>query len=148
MKRMVLVLAALLSVLACTGERPAPEKTVIENYRALEAEDAEAYRQTVGGARASVADTLLEELFNDYDVTYEIDTIELLSMVGDVAQVRTVVTARDVGGPNKYHDNNMEAVHKLKYENGSWRIHFTEVGRPKLGSPEVRTGRTSRDTSR
>ena len=119
-------------ILGCGVETSSPEEIVLKSYRALDDEDIGAYLSTVSGPRADVAGSLLIELFEDYDVSYTMDTIELLSEVSDVAMVRTVVMARDEGGPKKYHDNRMVAYHKLKYDNNRWTIYFSEIDRPQI----------------
>jgi len=149
-KYFFLLMALSLAFFSCKLEKPAPEQTVIDNYRAMDEENISNYMKTVTGPRAAIADTLLEELFRDYDVSYTIDTIQLLSMVGDVAEVRTVVTARDEGGPKKFTDNRMVILHKLRYEHSKWLIFFSEpiethfFGKQTIGD----TTRADQDTDR
>ncbi|HHS50358.1 MAG TPA: hypothetical protein ENN07_04505 [candidate division Zixibacteria bacterium] len=136
MRNFALVITVVAVFFACSVERPSPEETVRSSYLAMENEDIEAYLETVTGPRAAVAGTLLVSFFDEFDVAYSIDTIELLGEIGDVAQVRTVVTATDRSGTGNFRDNRMEAIHKLRFERGKWRIYFSEVGEPVfLGRP-------------
>ena len=132
MKKAIIAMSLALFFVGCGGERPSPLDAVRESYRAMDSEDIDAYLATVTGPRAAAAETLLADFFADYDVAYSIDSIELVSEMGNVAQVRTVVTATDRGGPKKFHDNRMVAVHKLRFEHGKWRIFFSDVERPKM----------------
>ena len=140
-------------VFACAKEMT-PEQTVIENFKALGDENIQLYMATVGGPRADAAGQLLSTLFSDYDVAYTIDTIQLLSNVGGMAQVRTVVTAKDKGGPKKYHDNQMVFIQKLSKENGKWVIVSAEVERKNIfgvespATADSVTGQTAPNTKK
>ncbi|RKZ31118.1 hypothetical protein DRQ36_03215 [bacterium] len=118
--------------LACGYETPDPTQTVIDNYRAMDEENTSLYMSTVSGPRADIAGTLLESLFVNYDVSYTIDTVELLSKIKDQAQVRSVVTMRDQGGPKYFRHMRVVSLHKLHYENGKWTIYFTETEKPQI----------------
>ncbi len=132
MRIFILFLSIAIFFIACETERQSPIDTVRANYAAMGNEDIAAYLETVTGARSAVAETLLSVFFEDYDVAYSIDSIELAGEIGNVAQVRTVVTSTDRGGPNKFHDNRMTATHKLRLERGKWRIFFSEVEKPEM----------------
>jgi len=109
-----------------------PIQVVQTSYEAWENEDIEAYLSTVSGARADVAGTLLVKFFESYDITYTIDSIELVSQLNDQAVVYTVVTARDKGTASKFTDNITRSYHKLKKENGIWTIYFSETKKPEI----------------
>ncbi|MCK5833736.1 hypothetical protein KAH81_08720 [bacterium] len=130
MKYLFLFIMLLLIFIACEAPKQSPLDTVKANYMAMQNEDIEAYLKTVSGPRAYVAGTLLVKFFEDYNVDYNIDTIELLGEISDVAQVRTVVTATDRKGANEFHDNRMVAIHKLKFDAEGWRINLSEVEKP------------------
>jgi hypothetical protein len=137
--------------LACAKEAT-PEQTVIDNFKALQNENVELYMSTVSGARADAAGQLLPTLFADYDVLYTIDTLQVLSNVGGLAQVRAVVTAKDKGGPKKYHDNQMVFIQKLENKNGKWFIISAEIERRNVFGMEQpkdsATAQTAQDTTK
>ncbi len=132
MRTLFLLSLVFIILSGCASEKLSPAEVVRENYRAMETEDIQLYRKTVTGARESTADTLLVMFFNEYDVAYSIDSIETIGELGDIAQVRTVVTATDRGGPNKFHDNRMVAIHKLRLDRGKWKIFYSEIEKPTL----------------
>ena len=119
----------LLSILfvACTTESPGPKETVINSYLALDQEDANLYMTTVTGNRAVMASSLLAGFFEDYDVSYTIDSIEVVSEDKKRAEVFALVSARDEGGPKLYHDNKTATYHKLHLMNGKWKIESTVI---------------------
>lgn len=128
MKRyLILFFLIFLVSISCQSPKSTPEQTVIDNFKAMDEENISKYMKTVTGPRAGIADTLLKELFRDYDVSYTVEDIKLLSVVDEIAQVKTVVVAKDEGGPKKYRDNRMVFLHKLRKEHGKWLISFSEV---------------------
>ena len=138
MKKFFIAVVIVLFVMACVQEND-PEKVVREYYRAMDEEDFELYMSTVSGARADIASDLLIKFFENYDVSYTIDTIATLTRVGDKAQVICMVTARDEGGPKKFSDNRITVLNKLRRKNLRWTIYDAELSEPvkldSLGNP-------------
>ncbi len=116
----------------CSADRGDPAQVVRDYYRAMDEENVELYYSTVSGARADIAGVLLEKFFSEYDVTYNIDTLFIVSQTGDKAQVLCRVTSLDAGGPKKFHDNRLTILSKLRYRNGRWTIYDAETDKPVL----------------
>lgn len=129
MKKLFFIIIPLLLIMACAQENT-PESVVRDYYRAMDEEDIELYMSTVSGARADIAGDLLEKFFDNYDVSYTIDTLLVLTKVGDKAQVICVVTAMDEGGPKEFSDNRITVLNKLQRKYGKWTIYDAETSTP------------------
>ena len=66
---------------------------------------------------------------SDFNLSYEIETWEVLSIEGDTARIRVVQVTRTKGPDPNFRDNRLEAVHILKIsEDGNWKIYNSEFG--------------------
>ncbi len=127
MKRyLLLAVLPVILLFGCAQEND-PVQVVRDYYRAMETEDVKLYMSTVSGPRADAAGDYLEKYFTNYDVQYTIDTIGLLSKIGNEAQVLSIVTARDAGGPKKFTNNRVTVLNFLRKHNNSWTIYDSEV---------------------
>jgi hypothetical protein len=67
-------------------------------------------------------------LFSEYDLLYNIEEWEILSINPQSAHVRVVQTTRKLAGPDPFRDNRLEAVHTLRKDaEGNWKIFTTEI---------------------
>ena len=122
-------LLVLLLIIAC-AEQNTPEQVVRDYYTAMDNEDIELYMSTVSGPRADVAGEHLAKFFADYDISYTVDTLALLSKVGNEAQVLCVVTAMDEGGPKKFTSNRISVLNMIRKNGGRWTVYDAEVSKP------------------
>lgn len=101
---------------------------VYENVRALQREDLEAYLATIdpGSPVFETTKALTQALFNNYDLKYELNSIEVISTAGNEAKVRVTQTTRKIAGPD-FRDNRVVAIHTLRKSNGRWKLFRTDV---------------------
>jgi hypothetical protein len=110
---------------------PADVRNLLEeNLRAMEVEDLERLKQTLHPDTVFYYSTvnMSRELFDTYDLDYEIEKAELLSESGDEMRVRVVQVTRKISGP-EFRDNRITVVHTLRRANGEWKLYATEVAK-------------------
>ncbi len=67
-------------------------------------------------------------LFREYDLVYNIEEWEILSINSDSARVRVLQTTVKVAGPDPFRDNRLEAIHTLRKDaDGAWKLYTTEI---------------------
>ena len=111
-----------------SNQLEAIKAAVSENLRALQREDLEAYLATIDPESPvfEVTKGLTQELFNNYDLKYELNSIEVISTAGNEAKVRVIQTTRKITGP-EFRDHKAVAIHTLRKSNGRWKLLRTDV---------------------
>jgi hypothetical protein len=99
-----------------------------ENLRAAEAEDLLAYMATIheDSDLYGSTESLMENLFELYDLDYEVETLELVSLAGGEAKLRVTQVTRKVSGP-AFRDNRITVLHALRKSGGQWKFYNTVV---------------------
>jgi ketosteroid isomerase-like protein len=110
------------------NEIEAIKAAVSENVRALQRKDLEAYLATIdpGSPVFETTKALTQALFNNYDLKYELNSLEVISTAGNEAKVRVIQTTRKITGP-EFRDNRVVAIHTLRKSNGRWKLFRTDV---------------------
>lgn len=76
----------------------------------------------------SETEAQMAALFREYDLAYNIDEWEILSVSPESARVRVVQTTMRLAGADPFRDNRLEAVHTLrKNHEGEWKLYSTEI---------------------
>ncbi|WP_017717977.1 hypothetical protein [Kamptonema formosum] len=101
---------------------------VYENLRALQREDLEGYLATIdpGSPVFEVTKALTQNLFNDYDLKYELNSLEVINIAGSEAKVRVTQTTIKIAGPD-FRNNRAAVIHTLRKTNGRWKLFRTDV---------------------
>ena len=99
-----------------------------ENLRAADAEDLPAYMATIheDSDLYGSTESLMENLFELYDLDYEVETVELVSLSGGEAKLRVTQVTRKVSGP-AFRDNRVTVLHALRKSGGQWKFYNTVV---------------------
>jgi hypothetical protein len=72
--------------------------------------------------------TQMASLFQEYDLAYDIEEWEILSINAQTARVRVVQTTTKISGADPFRSNRLEAVHSLrKNSEGEWKLYSTEI---------------------
>jgi len=133
----VLTMTALLCLPALAAG-PVDEAAVLAavraNLAALQNEDLEGYMATIHEDASEYASTrqIVARLFEDYDLEYELEQLELVEdeedepAAPDEARVRFVQVTRLVKG-GEFRDNRVTGAHTLKTAAGRWKLLSTEV---------------------
>lgn len=147
MKRLLLIgIFALLLLAACQPESagsslrdaslgdpnaPADEnltQIVYQNLDALNQENLDAVLATIDPQAVGFASTrdAMKQLFDQYDLRYEIEKIEVVEKSATSARVRVFQVTRKINGP-AFRDNRIEVIHTLTNVDGQWKFSDTSV---------------------
>ncbi|ADU32278.1 FxLYD domain-containing protein [Evansella cellulosilytica] len=113
-------------------EEISDEELIIEviqlNLDAGNNEDIDLYMSTLhsDSPQYDLTREQLTQLFEVYDLQYTLDDIEVIEITGDEAEVRLIQTTEKLAGP-EFQDNQVEALNRMKKENGEWKIYDTEI---------------------
>ena len=125
----ILTVSAVLmfTVLSCASskekEKGAIEELIKSNAALFEKEDLEGYIATLDPESPEIADTktMMAELFSKYNLKIKIESIRVLKVNEDKADVEVEqVTEKVTGGD--FRNNRVKIVHHLKKINGAWKI--------------------------
>ena len=98
------------------------------NVQALNEENLDAYMATLDSGASGFDRTraLIQNLFETYDLHYEIDAIEVVEVSTETIKLRVTQTTKKTSGP-AFNNNQLVATHTLKKRNGVWKISDTKV---------------------
>ena len=133
---LLLALAAFVLLAACggsdSGSASAEDKAILdvvrENLRALKDEDLPAAMRTIDPDSDAYDSTeaFSQDIFDAYDLSYELKELKLVSKSDDEARVHFVQVTRKKKGPD-FRDNEVEGEHVLRKVGGHWLIFETLV---------------------
>lgn len=97
---------------------------VEENMTATQSEDMERMMNTIHRQSPSYQATRQQvaPLFQQYDLTYELNDYEFVGMTGEFAVVKVRQTTRKVGGAGAFNNNQLELLQAFKKEGGQWKF--------------------------
>jgi len=104
------------------------EAVINANIRTLQEEDLAAYMDTIDPASPLYDQTeqVTAQLLDLYDLTYEIEKMEMVRQSANIAKVRVVQVTRKISGPT-FRNNRITAVHELHRVQGEWLIYNTVI---------------------
>ena len=135
MKRLsIALIAAIVAITAvpgCSQEAKTPNdpaSVVQENINAMNGEDLDKAMATIDEQSASYDQTkkVAKQLFELYDLKYELDSLKVISQTDDDARVECIQITTKVKGP-AFRDNRIVFVHSLKKSEGNWKIYNSKV---------------------
>ncbi len=101
---------------------------VVENLRASNAEEIDAYMATIH-SRSPLYDQTeasLSDIFQNYDLSYHLDKLELMDAKPAEIQLAFELTTVKLRGPG-FRDNTIKGVMILRQEGGQWKIYDQQV---------------------
>ena len=124
----VTLLFWVLFVFGCSDSAPVEiEKLLNENLKFCEAEDFEGYLSTMHPeAINEVLKNEMLSLWHTYDLSYSIESIELVSMTENKTIVRVIQTTTKKRGPS-FADNRGTFIHELRKHDNAWKFFSTGV---------------------
>ncbi len=115
---------------ACDGKSkdPAITELMTANMAACQREDMDRAMATVhpDSPMREQTETMLAQVFAAYDLSYTLDSMEILSNDGDVARVRVKQTTRKVDGP-AFRDNRIQIVNELRKSGDDWKLYDSSI---------------------
>ena len=96
---------------------------ILENFRATGAEDLDAMMDTfhIQAPNLSTTKEFAKQVFEVYDLKYEIHVLRYVGQDGDYVIARLEFTTEQVAGP-EFEDNKLDTFHVFRQENGKWKI--------------------------
>lgn len=117
------------NVFAKTKSEEAAIQACIENeFKALQDEDIDAFwalRKAATAQEREQTNALLNMAFENYDLSFKIESYKLLNVDSEKARVEVVAVTRKMNGP-EFKDNRSKSQYFLKKIDGRWYIVKTE----------------------
>jgi hypothetical protein len=139
-KRKMILLAlflTLLSVVVPARRLEISEEELDAFYNLIEwnlyyarAENLNGYRSTIHPGEPSNSDTQVQMavIFREFDLAYNIEEWEILSMNTHSVQGRVVQVTRKLSGSQSFSNNRIEALHHLRQDStGAWKIYTSTL---------------------
>ncbi len=105
-----------------------PESVVEANARYMNEENFDKVINTIDENSPAYAssETMIQKLFDMYDLNYKIISIKILNESNDEAKVEFVQETTKIKGP-AFKNNRVTGIHTLKKVGNSWKILGTEI---------------------
>jgi ketosteroid isomerase-like protein len=109
-------------------ERKVLQALFKKHIQALNKEDLQAYLATLDpkSAQYQEAQAQTQKLFKEYDLKYEVETIEVISIGQQNAVVKMVATVKKIKG-GSFADSKIIAYNTLRKTSQGWRIADTQI---------------------
>ncbi len=119
-----IVLLTVVSTSAFAGVAEDVRAVVEENMAATQGEDMERMMNTIHRKSPSYQATRQQvaPLFQQYDLTYELNDYEFVGLTGEFAVIKVLQTTRKVGGVGAFNNNQIELLQAFKKEGGQWKF--------------------------
>ena len=97
------------------------------NLKACSDKDFDLVLQTLddGSPSFAISKIMYKNLFDKYDLKYELADAQVLENDGTTAKVQCLQTTTLIGP--SFRNNKTTMIHTLKYKNGAWRLCTSEV---------------------
>lgn len=121
-----LLIPALLLIYCSEKNYNTPESVIYANAKYMAEENLSAAMNTIHPESPVFENTrkLVQEIFDQFDLNYEIKSLEILEETEEEAKVRFVQLTRKVAG-NDFADNRMTGIHTLRKDGNFWKIFST-----------------------
>jgi hypothetical protein len=109
-------------------DRTAVKALFARHVQALNKEDLKGYLATLDSQSAKYEQVKQQtsQLFKDYDLKYELKSLEIVSLNGNTGVVKMVATVKRVGGGG-FTDSKIVTFNTINKSKGKWQIADTEV---------------------
>ncbi|MHC9541157.1 MAG: hypothetical protein AB9903_16770 [Vulcanimicrobiota bacterium] len=128
---LISLLTAISSPLCAQGSLPSDEElisVVRNNLKALNEKNLKAAMDTIDPTNPNYSKTeeMTNQIFQTYDLRFELVDAKVIDKNPDEAQVRIVQITKKIKGP-VFRDNETTAIQLLKKVNGKWKITNTKM---------------------
>ena len=105
-----------------------PESVVEANAKYMNEEEFDEAMNTIDkdSPAYSATESMLQQLFNRYDLNYKIESMKVISETDTDAKIEFVQVTTKINGP-EFKNNRATGIHTLKKEGDSWKIYSTEM---------------------
>ncbi|MGV8120826.1 MAG: hypothetical protein AB2L14_13795 [Candidatus Xenobiia bacterium LiM19] len=140
---LISLLTAISSPLCAQDTLPSDEELISvlqSNLQAYNDKNIKAVMDTIDPNSPGYSQTemLTNQVFQQYDLKFEIKSAKVIDKKIDEAQVRMVQITRKIKGPD-FRDNETTSIQILKKINGKWKISDTKMEDVKYLDPPVGT---------
>jgi hypothetical protein len=111
-------------------ERNAVYNLIEWNLYYARIEDMNGYMWTLHPASPvySETQTQMAVMFREFDLAYDVEQWELISINSEEARVRVVQATRKLAGAQPFRDNRLEVIHTLRKDSeGEWKLYYSEL---------------------
>lgn len=105
-----------------------PESVVEANAKYMNEEKFDEAMNTIDkdSPAYSATESMLQQLFNRYDLNYKIESMKVISETDTDAKIEFVQVTTKINGP-EFKNNRATGIHTLKKVGDSWKIYSTEM---------------------
>ncbi len=132
MKILCLLSITMLFLAGCSSnksnEEQAIKDVIIKNTEARNAEDMEAYAETMDKDNDNFdrMEEMMNTIFKTYDLHYQVKDIKILEIKDNEAKVQFVQITKKEKGPT-FRDTKVTGTQTLHKKDGKWKIYDTQI---------------------
>ncbi len=110
------------------NEEAAIIKVIEDNLDMAEKEDLDGYMATIDTNSPAFEPTkkIMQDLFDSYDIDYELESVKVKAIDGDNAQVEAVQITKKLDGP-EFNDNKSVLIHQMVKTDEGWKVTGTQI---------------------
>jgi len=136
---LLLVALAALPAAGCGGdpEEGAVKQVLKDQIEYLQNEDVEGVMSTMHPESPQYSQTraVVEQVFEVYDLDYELDSVEVMELEGNQAKLRAVQVTRKVNGP-EFTDTRVTAIHTIRKTGNGWKLYESQTESTEALAPQ------------
>ena len=123
----IISLSFLIFAVSCKSQKENAQAAIDEliktNASFFQKEDVDGYIATLDPESPEIADTkvMMAELFKNYDLKLDIESVKILKIAEENADVEVVQVTKKLAGGD-FRDNRVKIMHHIKKVNGAWKI--------------------------
>lgn len=122
------LLILIVTFISCSENKyETPESVIYANVKYMAEENFSATMETIHPESPEYSNTerLVQEIFDRFDLSYNIEQLEVLESNNDKARVKFIQLTTKVAGA-EFANNRMTGVHTIIKDGDSWKIYSTQ----------------------
>lgn len=125
---LIILAAASLAGCGSNPEEEAAQQVLTDQLEFLRNEDLEGVMSTMHPESPAYSQTrvVVEQVFELYDLEYNLETVEVVEMSENQAKLRAVQVTRRVSGP-ELADTRVTAIHTIRKTGSGWKLYESQT---------------------